>query len=69
MLGLLKKRKPATAGRSAKVARGKTKRLVLKVKPRARGKIATRKRLLFKVRLRAGKSQATAFKRLRLLRR
>jgi hypothetical protein len=67
--GLLSKRKPATATRSIKVAKGKTRRLVLRVKPRAKGKVATRQRLLFKVRLRAGKAQATAFKPLRLLRR
>jgi hypothetical protein len=67
--GLLSKRKPATAQRRVKVAKGKSKRLVLRVKPRAKGKLSGRKRLLFKVRLRAGKAQATAFKRLRLLRR
>jgi hypothetical protein len=67
--GLLKKRKPATANRTVKVAKGKTKRVVLKVKPRAKGKIANRKRLLFKVRVRAGKAQATTFKRLKLIRR
>jgi hypothetical protein len=67
--GLLKKRKPATANRTVKVAKGKTKRLVLRVKPRAKAKVATRKRLLFKVRVRAGKAQATAFKRLKLIRR
>lgn len=69
VLGLLKKRKPATANRTVKVAEGKTKRLVLKVKPRAKGKVTARKRLLFKVRVRAGKEQATAFKRLKLIRR
>jgi hypothetical protein len=69
VLGLLKKRKPATTNRKVKVAKGKTKRLVLKVKPRAKGKLASRKRLLFKVRVRAGKAQATAFKRLKLIRR
>ncbi|HEX7279070.1 MAG TPA: hypothetical protein VF255_05525 [Solirubrobacterales bacterium] len=69
VLGLLKKRKPATANRTVKVAEGKTKRLVLRVKPRAKGKVATRKRLLFKVRVRAGKANATAFKRLKLIRR
>jgi hypothetical protein len=67
--GLLKKRKPATTNRTVKIAKGKTKRIVLKVKPRAKGKVATRKRLLFKVRVRAGKAQATAFKRLKLIRR
>jgi hypothetical protein len=67
--GLLTKRKPATAQHRVKVAKGKSKRLVLKVKPRAKGKLTARKRLLFKVGLRAGGAQATAFKRLRLLRR
>lgn len=69
VLGLLQKRKPATTNRRVKVAKGKTKRLVLKVKPRARGKVAARKRLLFKVKVRAGKADATAYKRLRLIRR
>ena len=67
--GLLKKRKPATTTRTVKIAKGKTKRVVLRVKPRARGKVAARKRLLFKVRVRAGKAQAVAFKRLKLIRR
>jgi hypothetical protein len=69
LLGLLKKHKAATAKRTVKVAKGKTKRVVLKVKPRAKGKIATRKRLLFKVKVRAGSASATAYKRLRLIRR
>jgi hypothetical protein len=69
VLGLLSKRKPATAPRRVKVAKGKTKRVVLKLKPRAKGKVIARKRLLFKVKVRAGKADATAFKRLRLLRR
>lgn len=67
--GLLSKRKPATTTRTVKIAKGKTKRVVLRVKPRAKGKVATRKRLLFKVRVRAGKAQAVAFKRLKLVRR
>jgi hypothetical protein len=67
--GLLKKRKPATAPRRAKVAKGKTKRVVLKVKPKALRKIAKRKRLLFKETVRAGKAKATVYKRLKLVRR
>jgi hypothetical protein len=67
--GLLKKRKPATAPRSVKVAKGKTKRVVLKVKPKALKKIAKRKRLLFKETVRAGKAKATVYKRLKLIRR
>lgn len=69
VLGLLSKRKPATAPRRVKVAKGKARRVVLKLKPRAKGRVAARKRLLFKVKVRAGKADATAFKRLRLLRR
>jgi hypothetical protein len=67
--GLLKKRKPATAPRSVKVAKGKTKRVVLKVKPKALKKIAKRKRLLFKETVRVGKAKATVYKRLKLTRR
>jgi hypothetical protein len=33
------------------------------------GQVASRKRLLFKVRVRAGKASATAYKRLKLIRR
>jgi hypothetical protein len=69
VLGLLKKRKPATTNRRVKIAKGKTKRMVLKVKPRAKSKVAARKRLLFKVKVRAGKANATAYKRLKLIRR
>ena len=32
--GMIKKGKPATSARTAKIAKGKTRRLVLKVKPR-----------------------------------
>jgi hypothetical protein len=67
--GLLKKRKPATSKRTAKVGKGKTKRFVLKVKPKARKKLAKRKRLLFKQTVRAGKAKATVYKRLKLIRR
>lgn len=67
--GLLKKHRPATTQRRVKVASGKSKRLVLRVRPRAKGPVAGRKRLLFKIRLRAGGAQATTLKRLRLIRR
>ncbi|MGN6202396.1 MAG: hypothetical protein ACTHNY_08330, partial [Solirubrobacterales bacterium] len=69
LVGLLKKRLPATTKRTVKVRPGKTKRLVLKVKSRAQRKVVARKRLLFKVQLRAGGAHATAYKRLRLIRR
>ena len=67
--GLLKKRKPATATRRAKVAKGKAKKLVLKVKPKALKKVAARKQLLFKQTVKAGKAKATVYKRLKLIRR
>jgi hypothetical protein len=67
--GLLKKRKAATTKRTGKVAKGKTKRFVLKVKPKARKKLVTRKKLLFKLTVKAGKAKATTYKRLKLVRR
>jgi hypothetical protein len=67
--GLLKKRKPATTTRTSKVAKGKAKTLVLKVKPKARAKLATSKRLLFKKTVKAGTAKATVYKRLKLIRR
>lgn len=67
--GLLKKRKPATKKRTVKVRRGKAKLVVLKVKPRARGKVAKRKRLLVRQKVRAGKVTATVTKSRRLIRR
>jgi hypothetical protein len=67
--GLLAKRKPATAVRRAKVRNGKTKRLVLKVKPQALAKVMARKKLLFKETVRAGKAHATVYKRLKIVHR
>jgi hypothetical protein len=67
--GLLKKGKPATTTRTAKVAKGKTKRFVLRVKPKALKKLATRKRLLFKETVRAGGAKATVYKSLKLIKR
>jgi hypothetical protein len=67
--GLLKKRKPATNRRTTKIAKGKTKRLVLKVKPKMRPKVAKRKKLLFKQTVKAGKAKATVYKRKKLIRR
>jgi hypothetical protein len=67
--GLLKKRKPATNTRSAKIAKGKTKQLVLKVKPKMLTKVAKKKKLLFKQTVKAGKAKATVYKRLKLIKR
>jgi hypothetical protein len=67
--GLLKKHKPATTQRTSKVAKGKAKQLVLKVKPKAKAKLAKSKRLLFKETVKAGQAKATIYKRLKLIRR
>lgn len=67
--GLLRKRRPATTRRVVKIAKGKSKRIVLKVKPKAKGKVAPRKRLLFKQTVVAGPAKATAYKRLKLIHR
>jgi hypothetical protein len=65
--GMLSKRKAATTKRNAKVAQGKTRKFVLKVKPKARKKVAKVKRLLFKETVKAGKAKATVYKRLKLV--
>jgi hypothetical protein len=66
--GLLAKRKPATTRRTSKVAKGKAKTLVLKVKPKARAKLIQRKKLLFKQTVKAGSAKATFYPRLKLIR-
>lgn len=67
--GLLKKHAPATTKRTSKIAKGKAKTLVLKVKPKAKAKLARSSRLLFKETVRAGAAKATVYKRLKLIRR
>lgn len=67
--GMLTKRKAATSKRAVQIRKGKVKRVALKVKPKLRDKVAKRKRLLFRERVRAGKARATVFKRLKLVRR
>lgn len=67
--GLLKRGKPATAPRTAKIAKGKSKRLVLKVKPKLKRKVAKRKKLLFKQTVKAAGAKATVYKRMKLIRR
>lgn len=66
--GLFKKRSAATTRRLVKIAKGKTKRIVLKVKPRAQSRVAPRKRLLFKETVKAGPAKATVYKQLKLIR-
>jgi hypothetical protein len=66
--GLLKKGKPATAPRTAKIAKGKSKQLVLKVKPKLRKVVAKRNKLLFKQTVKAAGAKATVYKRIKLIR-
>jgi hypothetical protein len=67
--GMLNRKKAATSSRKAKVAKGKTKKFVLRVKPKGLKKVAKSKRLLFKETVRAGGAKATVYKRLKLVRR
>jgi hypothetical protein len=67
--GMLSRKKAATSSRKAKVAKGKTKKFVLRVKPKALKQVSKSKRLLFKETVRAGKAHATVYKRLKLIRR
>jgi hypothetical protein len=66
--GLLRKGRPATGVRTVKIGKGKAKRLVLRVKPKARARLAGKRKLLFKETVKAGKARATVFKRLKLIR-
>ena len=66
--GMLNRHKPATMVRKAKVKKGKTKKFALKVKPAALKKVKTRKKLLFKETVKVGKSKATVYKTLKLVR-
>jgi hypothetical protein len=67
--GMLSRKKAATSSRKGKVALGKTKKYVLRVKPRGLKKVSQSKRLLFKETVRAGKAKATVYKRLKLIKR
>jgi hypothetical protein len=67
--GLLSRHKAATSKRKVTVRKDKTKRAVLRVKPKALTKLAKKRKLLFKETVRAGKAHATVYKRLKLIRR
>ena len=67
--GLLRKGMPATARRSVRVRDGRRKLVALRVKPKARSKVAKRKRLLVRQRVRVGKRSATLVKSRKLIRR
>jgi hypothetical protein len=66
--GMLKKKRAATSSRKSKVRKGKRKRFVLRVKPRARARVARSRRLLFKETVRAGRAKAVVYRRLKLVR-
>jgi hypothetical protein len=67
--GLLRKRRPATAKRTVYLRSGKSRLIALRVVHRARKQVATRKRLLVRQKVRAGKVTATVVKSRRLVRR
>jgi hypothetical protein len=69
LLGLLRKGKAATTVRTAKIPAGKTRQLVLKVKPKAKGEVVKKSKLLFKEGVKAGPAKTTVYKRLKLVRR
>jgi hypothetical protein len=67
--GFLRKDRPATAKRTVHLRRGKSRLIALRVKPKALSQVAKRKRLLFRQKVRAGKTTATIYKKRRLIRR
>ncbi|HSK50996.1 MAG TPA: hypothetical protein VK889_10960 [Solirubrobacterales bacterium] len=67
--GLLNKRKPATFAKRVSIRRGKARKVALRLKPKAKARVAKRKFIRVKAKVRAGKTKATVVKRLRLIRR
>lgn len=66
--GMLSKKKAATTTRKAKVKKAKTKKFVLKVKPAALKKVKAKKKLLFREKAKVGRSRATVYKTLKVVR-
>jgi hypothetical protein len=67
--GMLSKRKGVSARRGATIAKGRARRIVLRVKPAAKARVLKRRSLLFKETIRAGSARATVYKRLKLIKR
>jgi hypothetical protein len=67
--GLLRKHRPVTRKRTVKVGKGKSRKLVLAVKPRFRTTVAKRKRLLVSEKVHAAGTTATAYRVRKLIRR
>jgi hypothetical protein len=65
----LRKGRAATVRRGAQIRKGKKRFVWLRVKRKMVGKVRHRKRLLIKIRVRAGKTKATAYKRVKLVKR
>jgi hypothetical protein len=66
---MLTRRRAATAARTVKIGKGRSRRIVLRVKPKARHKLLRRKRVLVRQRVRAGKTRTTYYQRRKLIRR
>ncbi|HEX6688518.1 MAG TPA: hypothetical protein VF085_07620 [Solirubrobacterales bacterium] len=66
--GMLNRRRPATGKRMVKLGKGQARRVVLRVKPKARPKLAKRRRLLVREKVHAGKAKATFYRQRRLIR-
>lgn len=67
--GMLNRRKAATTKRAVKVPKGRSKRIVLRVKPKAKKQVAKRKRLLLRENVKAGSAKATLYRSRALIRR
>jgi len=67
--GMLNRRKAATTKRTVKVPKGKSKQIVLRVKPKAKKQVAKRKRHLLREAVKAGSAKATLYRSRALIRR
>lgn len=67
--GMLSRRKAATTRRTVRVPKGRSKQVVLRLKPKARKKVAKRKRLLLREAVKAGSAHATLYRSRALIRR
>jgi hypothetical protein len=67
--GLLSRRKAATTKRTVKVRKGRSKQIVLRVKPKAKSKLVKRSRVLVREAVHAGSAHATLYRSRALIRR
>lgn len=67
--GLLSRRKTATLKRTVKVRKGGSRQIALRVKPKAKRKLAKRRRLLLREAVHAGPAHATVYRSRKLIRR